>query len=104
MAVKVVSKVKQGEPDGHLVRPVNLERSADWCTKLSDDELSGILNKLPSWQDAARAAATCRTWRRLLKDGAWPANRAQVTRGITLDRTPPSITLALSSRHTGGAS
>ena len=35
-----------------------------------------------------------------LKDGAWPANRAQVTRGITLDRTPPGITLARSSRST----
>ena len=54
LAVKVVSKVKQGEPDGHLVRPVNLERSVDRCTKLGDDEISGCLNKLPSWQDAAR--------------------------------------------------
>ena len=30
-AVKVVAKVKHGEPAGHLVRPSNLVRSASWC-------------------------------------------------------------------------
>lgn len=58
-AVKVVAKVKHGEPTGHLVRPSNLVRSASWCAQLSEDELSGCLSKLPSWQDAARASAVC---------------------------------------------
>lgn len=33
-----------------------------------------------------------------LRDGAWPANRTQMTRMITKDTTPPTLTLARSSR------
>lgn len=33
-----------------------------------------------------------------LRDGAWPANRTQMTRMITKDATPPTLTLARSSR------
>lgn len=72
LAVRVVSKVKKGDLEGFSVRTRNLERSTNWPAKLSDDELSGCLSKLPSWQDAACAAAACKTFRRLLKEGAWP--------------------------------
>ena len=91
-AVKVVAKVKHGEPAGHLVRPGNLVRSASWCAQLSEDELSGCLSKLPSWQDAARASAVCTGWRCRLKDGAWPktghAQSPAHWREVLLDGSP----------------
>ena len=91
-AVKVVAKVKQGEPAGHLVRPSNLVRSANWCARLGDDELSDCLSKLPSWQDATRASAVCVSWRRTLRDGSWPktghAQSPAHWREILLDGAP----------------
>ena len=59
-----------------LIRRANLERSACPFDRLDDDLLILILQRLPTWQDAARAAAVQRAWRLALTLDAWPA-RAQ---------------------------
>ena len=55
-------------------------RSADATTpaamglpSLSDETIGACLGAITSWQSAAAAAAVCRTWRTLLKEGnCWP--------------------------------
>lgn len=55
-----------------LVRPANLARCANPFERLPKECLVLVLSRLPTWKDAARAAAVCPLWNVTLRVGAWP--------------------------------